>query len=83
MTTKRKNVCFSKKYQHTQSQKSATGSSPVPAPQNEDEKNVKPYKFSPFQVAYQGNKMDYAMARLDDIMNFVRRVCYSKDFKFV
>ena len=34
----------------------------------------KPFKVSPFQVSYGANKMDYVLARLDDLMNFVRRV---------
>ncbi|RNA17675.1 NADH-ubiquinone oxidoreductase 20 kDa subunit-like [Brachionus plicatilis] len=37
------------------------------------DKDVKPYKFSPFQMSFANNKMDYTMARLDDLMNFVRR----------
>ncbi|CAF0980735.1 unnamed protein product [Brachionus calyciflorus] len=36
-------------------------------------KDVKPYQFSPFQMSFASNKMDYTMARLDDLMNFVRR----------
>jgi NADH dehydrogenase (ubiquinone) Fe-S protein 7 len=38
----------------------------------DDQAAVKPYKFSPFQVA-PSNKMDYALARIDDLLNFVRR----------
>ena len=34
---------------------------------------VKPFRFSPFQVS-PANKVDYALARMDDLMNFIRRV---------
>jgi len=34
---------------------------------------VKPYKFSPFQVPFKDNKVDYALARVDDLLNFARR----------
>ncbi|CAF0980716.1 unnamed protein product [Brachionus calyciflorus] len=37
------------------------------------EKGVKPYKFSPFQLDFKSNKMQYTMARIDDLMNFIRR----------
>lgn len=60
-----------KQQQHSQPVK---GSSPnVPVPPGEEEKNVKPYKFSPFQVST-SNKVDYALARVDDLLNFIRRV---------
>jgi hypothetical protein len=42
--------------------------------QQDDDQGVKPYKFSPFQVSWKTNKVDYALARLDDLLNFVRRV---------
>ncbi len=42
--------------------------------QQDDEQGVKPYKFSPFQVSWKENKVDYALARLDDLLNFARRV---------
>jgi len=34
---------------------------------------VKPYKFSPFQVPFKDNKLDYSLARVDDLLNFCRR----------
>lgn len=34
---------------------------------------VKPYRFSPFQVEYKDNKVDYALARFDDMLNWIRR----------
>ncbi len=55
-----------------------------PAVQNEALKNVgdvvqaKPFKFSPFQVS-PSNKVDYALARLDDLLNFARRVRKTDD----
>ena len=42
-------------------------------PAKQEENKVKPYKFSPFQVST-SNKVDYALARLDDLLNFARRV---------
>ena len=36
-------------------------------------KDVKPFKFSPFQVS-PSNKVDYALARVDDLLNHARRV---------
>jgi hypothetical protein len=49
----------------------------VPAKQ-EDEQGVKPFRFSPFQeVSWKTNKVDYALARLDDLLNFARRVSFS------
>lgn len=46
--------------------------------QNSDAKKettdaVKPYQFSPFQVPLKDNKAEYAIARLDDFINFARR----------
>ena len=43
-----------------------------PVPQDESSQEVKPYKFSPFQVGKE-NKLDYALARVDDLLNFGRR----------
>lgn len=37
------------------------------------EGSVKPYRFSPFQVEYKDNKVDYALARFDDMLNWIRR----------
>jgi hypothetical protein len=52
---------------------------PARAENSEALKNVadvvvdKPFKFSPFQVS-PSNKTDFALARLDDLLNFARRV---------
>lgn len=40
---------------------------------DQSQKEVKPYQFSPFQVPFKGNKLDYALARVDDLLNFARR----------
>jgi hypothetical protein len=42
---------------------------------NESSKDVKPYKFSPFDVS-PSNKVDFALARIDDLLNFARRVSH-------
>ncbi len=42
--------------------------------QTSDSTEIKPYKFSPFQVKFKDNKADYALARMDDLLNFIRRV---------
>ena len=39
-----------------------------------EEGAVKPYQFSPFQMKFKDNKADYALARVDDLLNFARRV---------
>lgn len=39
-----------------------------------DSTEIKPYKFSPFQMKFKDNKADYALARMDDLINFARRV---------
>ena len=43
---------------------------------------VKPFKFSPFQVS-PDNKVDYALARVDDLLNFVRRVSRSRNLDYL
>lgn len=46
-----------------------------PVPSDPDQiQEIKPFKFSPFQVSLKENKMDYALARVDDLLNFGRRV---------
>ena len=56
------------------SQSDVKNSSVMPAPkQPNEDKDVKPFKFSPFQVS-PSNKVDYALARVDDLLNFARRV---------
>ena len=45
-----------------------------PVPADDSNKDVKPFKFSPFQVPFKENKVDYALARVDDLLNFGRRV---------
>lgn len=45
-----------------------------PVPSDPDQiQEIKPFKFSPFQVSLKENKMDYALARVDDLLNFGRR----------
>ena len=56
------------RFQNTEAQKN------VPERVQDSDKQIKPYKFSPFQVSFKENKVDYALARLDDLLNFVRRV---------
>lgn len=51
---------------------STQANQPVPQ-KNDTNKEVKPYQFSPFQVNFKENKLDYALARVDDLLNFGRR----------
>lgn len=37
------------------------------------DQEIKPYKFSPFQMKFKDNKAEYALARMDDLINFARR----------
>lgn len=49
----------------------------APQPNQPSGGEVKPFKFSPFQVS-PSNKVDFALARLDDLLNFIRRVIFQK-----
>jgi hypothetical protein len=51
----------------------SSDSSQSPVPQPDAGKKVSPYRYSPFQVT-SGNKVDYALARVDDILNNIRKV---------
>ena len=42
--------------------------------ENDSRKEVDPFKVSPFEVAFKDNKLEYALARLDDLINLARRV---------
>jgi hypothetical protein len=72
------------RFQNTQSNPTERKPFTVSKVENADNLNkpVKPYKFSPFQVSYKENKVDFTLARLDDLMNFVRRVNKNVFLKF-
>lgn len=38
-----------------------------------EERKHRPY--SPFRIPFKTNKVEYALARLDDLLNWARKVC--------
>ena len=39
-----------------------------------------PYAYSPFKVPFANNKAEWAVARVDDILNVVRKVSFNSTF---
>jgi hypothetical protein len=73
LTTSNFSVMMSRAQSNQKQQNSEVNSGIQVQPPGPDGKPVKPFKFSPFDVS-PANKVDFALARVDDLLNLVRRV---------